>query len=130
MIANYTVVPNMRVGHDEDLAADAGDAAALGRAAGDGDVLTDDVVVADFKPRGFAAIRDVLRVHAQRGEGINLVVAAEAAGPAYHNVGYELAVLAQLDAGVHDAVRSDAAGPGNFCGWIDNRCRMDVHARA
>jgi hypothetical protein len=130
MIANHAVVPDMRVGHDEDVAADACDASALGGAARDGDVLTDDVVIADLETRWFAPIRNVLRVHAQRGKGKYLVVFAETAGAAYHNVGYKFAVLTQFDAGVHDAVRPDAAGLRNFRGWVDNRCRMNLHARA
>ena len=41
---------------------------------------------------------------------------------------YQLAVLAQLNPGVNDAVRPDVAGRGNLCGRIDNRRRMNTHA--
>ena len=60
--------------------------AALRGPARNRDVFANDVVVADFQPRRLAAIGDVLRIHAQRGEGIDLVVAAEAAGPTQHDV--------------------------------------------
>src|SRR5947208_2058137 len=61
VIADYAIMRDMRVGHDERVIANAGQASALCRAAIDGDKFADGVVVADFKARRFAFVTQVLR---------------------------------------------------------------------
>src|SRR5271165_4793314 len=76
MIADEAVVPDMRIGHDENVAADAGDTATFRGTAVDGDAFADDVVVTHLQPRYLAREGHVLRVHPHHGEGIDLVVPA------------------------------------------------------
>ena len=61
MVADYAVVGNVGVGHDQRMIADAGQASALSGAAIDGDELAYGVVVADFEARWFVLIAQVLR---------------------------------------------------------------------
>src|SRR5436309_10131317 len=59
VVADYAVMGNVAVGHDQRMAADAGQASALCGAAIDGDKFADGVVVTDFKARGFAFVTQV-----------------------------------------------------------------------
>ncbi len=61
VVADYAVMGNVGVGHDQSMAADARQASALGGAAIDGNELADNVVVADLEARGLAFIAQVLR---------------------------------------------------------------------
>ena len=61
VVADYAVVGNVGVGHDQRMIADAGQASALSGAAIDGDELAYGVVVADFEARWFVLIAQVLR---------------------------------------------------------------------
>src|SRR3954466_19587 len=60
MISDCAIVSNVRVSHDEVVAADAGESSALYGATIDGDEFANKVVVADFKARGLAVIADIL----------------------------------------------------------------------
>src|SRR3954468_17152746 len=54
VVANHAIVRDVGIGHDQAMIANAGDSAAAWRSSMDGDELSDDVVVSDFKPRPFA----------------------------------------------------------------------------
>src|SRR6266699_753895 len=56
VVADYAVMGNVGVGHDERVAADAGQASAFYRAAIDGHKFADSVVVADLKARRFVFV--------------------------------------------------------------------------
>src|SRR5215472_4304720 len=120
----------MRVGHDEGVAADTRRAYTFQSSAVDGDVFANNVAVADFQPRGLAAVGDVLRIAADYGKGKNLVVGAEARRSTQNNVGDQPAVLAQLDARTDDGIGTNFARRGNFCRWIHHGRRMDIHGRS
>src|SRR5208337_1942307 len=64
VIADEAIVPYMCIGHDENMAANASDAAALCSPAVDSDTLADDVVVAHLQPRCFPREANVLWIHA------------------------------------------------------------------
>src|SRR5690348_6869882 len=61
VVADHAVMGNVRVGHDERVIADKGQASALGGAAIDGDKFADSVVVADLEARRLAAVAYILR---------------------------------------------------------------------
>src|SRR6185312_346718 len=122
VIADLAVVTNMRVRHDQNVTAYLCRAAALIRSAIDGDVLANDVVVADFQPRGLTAIGNVLRLGAERGEREYPVVVADAGGTVNHHMRDKLAVLAELNIGADYAVRSDRTRRWHFRTTIHNGC--------
>src|SRR5690349_21425280 len=74
MIANHTIMRNVRVRHNQHVIAHAGQAAALDGTAIDGGELTDHVVIPDFEPSRFAGIADVLWGEANRAKRKELIV--------------------------------------------------------
>src|SRR5262249_12921549 len=63
-VSHHGIVADMRVGHEQGMAAHAGDSAAFDGATVDGDTLADDVVVSHLQAGLFAPIADVLRLDA------------------------------------------------------------------
>src|SRR5271167_990784 len=96
VIANKTVVPDVRVRHDESMAADAGHSPAFHGSTSDGHVLANDIVIAHLQPGGLTGEGCVLRVSTHHGEGINLVVTAQSRRSIQNNMRDQIAVLAQL----------------------------------
>src|SRR5439155_17821319 len=74
-VADFAVVCHVRVDHEEVVAADARRPGLRG-AAVDGDVLAEDVVIADLDAGGFAVVLEVLRAFAQDRAGVDDVAAA------------------------------------------------------
>ena len=64
VIADHAIVPDVRVRHDQQVAAHLGQSAALHRAAIDRHVLANLVVIADLEARRLAFVGDILRRHA------------------------------------------------------------------
>src|SRR5262245_43912951 len=75
-VADDGVVANMRVGHDQRVAAQASYPAAFDRAPVDGDALSDNVMVADLQARLLASVTDVLRLNSDSAEREKAVVRA------------------------------------------------------
>src|ERR1019366_8870903 len=48
VVADEAIVPDMSVGHDQHMAANAGHSAAFGGAARDGDIFANDIMIANF----------------------------------------------------------------------------------
>ena len=94
VVADYAIVRNMRVGHDERVIADAGEASTLCGAAIDGDKFADGVVVADFKARRFAFVTQVLRGESDRRKRKKAISRADRCGPFDGNVGDQFATFA------------------------------------
>src|SRR6266849_4231524 len=67
-VADHTIMSHMGVSHDQSMAADASDAAALRCTPIEGNVLPDYVMVADLQPRLFTFICCVLRFTADSAE--------------------------------------------------------------
>ena len=84
--ADDAVVPDVRAGHEQIVAADARDQLILGGAAIDRAVLAEGVAVADLQPRRLAVVFQVLRRGADRGELEDLVVAADRGRAVDHDV--------------------------------------------
>src|SRR5580698_6429939 len=68
VIADYTVVADMRVGHDQVVAADPRRAPALDRAAVYGAKLAELVGIAHFEPYALARVGQILRIAAYDGK--------------------------------------------------------------
>ena len=81
MVADDAIVRDMRVGHDEIVAAHAGDAAAFDRAAVYGGEFAEFVGVADLQRDALAVVGQILRIAADDREGIEVVSAPSRAGP-------------------------------------------------
>ena len=104
----------MRVGHDESVIADAGDAAAFFSASTDGDGFADDVVVADLEADVLSFKGDVLWFEAESGKRKDAVVLADLCGAMNHDVGNEFAVFSEFNIGADHAIRADGAGGGDL----------------
>src|SRR5258708_35649020 len=98
VVSNHAVVSDVGVGHDERAAADAGEAAAFHRAAADGDVLANLIVVADLQARGLAFVGSILRRHADGGEREESVVRADLGWPVVGNSRDHAPALPKSDA--------------------------------
>ena len=68
VIADQAIVGDVRVGHDQIVAAEARDAAALDRAAIHGAEFAKLVRVADFERNALARVGQILRIAANRAE--------------------------------------------------------------
>ena len=124
MILNHAIVPDVRVGHDQQMAADLSQASALHRAAIDGHTLADFVVIADLQPRRLALVGDILRRHANGAEGEEDIIGSDLRRPVDRHMRLEAAILAQFDLRANHAIRSDFAGRRNLRARIDNRRGM------
>src|SRR5581483_11762284 len=81
VIADYRIVANMRIRHDQRVIPDASHTAALYRAPVQGYIFAHHVVVADLQASRFAVVADVLRVETNRTEWKELVIRAYIRGP-------------------------------------------------
>src|SRR3954468_19446691 len=90
MVAHKAIVRDVRVSHEQAVAAELSQPPATGRAAVDGDAFADLVMVADLEARLLTLELQVLRLHAQRHEWENPIIAADLCGAIYDNVPDEL----------------------------------------
>src|ERR1019366_1763800 len=127
VVADLAVMPDVGVGHDQDIAAHASNAPTLRSATSDADVLANDVAVADLQARGLATISDVLRSPANHGERVYLVVETYFRRSINYDMREQLAVLAQLYVRADHAISPDFARGGDLCSRIDDGRRMNVH---
>src|SRR5262252_7419801 len=68
-VSDDAVMADVRVGHDELVAADPRDSAALDRAAMDGAVLAKFVRIANFEVNALAGVGQILGIAADHGKG-------------------------------------------------------------
>src|ERR1019366_6364979 len=80
---------------------------AVVRRAMDGDALAKNIVVADLQARAAAFVFQVLRFHADGGEGKNFIPLPQPRVAVHDNVRMQFAVLAERDVFADDAVRPD-----------------------
>ncbi len=112
--------------HEEAAVADPRHHAAAGRSGVHRDLLADDIVPADDKPRLLAPILQILRLVPDRGEGKDAGAFADLRPAGNHHVRDELDVGRQLDQRSHMAVRANAHGIGELGPRLDDRRRMNV----
>src|SRR6185437_2867197 len=77
VVADHAVVADVRVGHDEVVAADARDAAALYGAAVHRTELAEVIRVAHFELHTLAGVGEILGIASYDGEGMNMIVTTE-----------------------------------------------------
>ena len=127
MVADYAIVRDVDVDHEQIAVANYGIAAAtvVDGASVQGAGFADDVVVADNKPRFFAFVLLILAVFAHRAMLEYLIALADAGALAHHYVRPQPAIVADLDASLDHAPRSDADISANFGSAIDERRGVD-----
>ncbi len=113
-IPNYTIVGNVRVGHNQVVIPHAGDAAAFYRAAIDGDKFADLVVVPDFQLSGLAGVGDVLRRQSDGRKWKEAVIRANFRRALNRDVRNQVASFAELHLRSNHTVGADFAGRMNL----------------
>ena len=127
VVGYLAVMPDVGISHDEAVIADAGDAAALLRAAVDGHALADEVVITDLKAHVLAFEGVVLRLEADGAEGEDAVAGADLGRALDVDVGDEFGGVTDLDAGANDAKGTDGGGGGDARRGIDDGGGVDGH---
>src|SRR5436190_15211904 len=110
LVADLAVVREVHVGHDPVLVAQPRDAGIERRAAVDGHVLADGVVVADLHAGVLAGVFLVLRRRAKRGEVEDLVAAADLQAAVEHHVRDDPGAIGDFDRVADVAVRAQLDG--------------------
>ena len=126
VIADEAIVGDVRVGHDQVMAADAGDGAAFDRAAIDRTEFAEFIFVADFEGNALAPVSEVLRVAADDGERIHMIFLAEARRPLNYRVMIEAAAVAEFDLVANHCVGADGYVRAEFRGRRDDSARVNV----
>src|SRR5438105_1321606 len=121
---------NVRVRHNEAIAAHTGDAASPGSAAVDRHAFANHIVVPDFKARLFAFEFQILRFESERREGKDAIIVSDSCWAAQHYVGDKFAVLAHYHVVVHNAKWANNAAFRNLCVGVDDSSRMNANAHA
>src|SRR4051794_30784803 len=115
----------MRVRHDEAIAADARDAAALHGAAMNAGVFANEIAVTNLEACGLVLEGVVLRADTDDRERPNAIVAADLCRAMNDDVRDKFAVLTYFDLGADDAEWPDSARFRYARRGIDNGCGMD-----
>jgi hypothetical protein len=92
--ADLAIVADVRVGHDEIVAAEARGAAALERAAIHRGEFVKFIIVADFERDAFTSVGEILRVATDDAERVEVVAASKTRGTLHHRVRFEDAAVA------------------------------------
>ena len=92
------------------MAADPRHTAALGGAAVHRYIFAEDIVAADFQPRLFTFIGQVLGFAANRAKRKEAVVRPDFRGAVDHNMRNQFAVFPQFHARAHNAIWPNGAG--------------------
>ena len=122
------VVRHVRVGHEQVVIADPGQAAAARGAAMNGRELADDVAVADHQPGLLAAELQVLRNQADRRHREDLVGVADLGPAVDHRRRADPAVAADADLLADRGVRPDRRAGADRRVRMHDRGRMNRHA--
>jgi hypothetical protein len=125
MVANYAIVRDVSVDHQEVIVSDLGDAATLNRAAMDRHALQDSVAITYAYERRFPSVFHVLVVFANRSEGINYVVSTNARMPAYNDVGLEYRAFTNPGMVADAAIGANADASANDSALFNNCGRID-----
>ncbi len=125
IVADDTVVANMRIRHEESALAHARLAAALDGADVHGHAFANDAALADLERRRLAAVADILRRRSERREWKYRTAAAERGVAGDVNMGMQRAARTDRHVRPHNAVRPDrdiVADDGSILysrRWID-----------
>jgi len=119
--SDLAIVSDVGLRHEEIVAADAGDAAAAGGAAMDGDEFANVVSLADLNRRRFTAVLKVLRCMADRDEGEYVRAAADLRTAIYRDVRVELDAVSKCYFIAYRAERSDETVRPDASVFTDDR---------
>src|SRR5688500_1230172 len=128
-VADPAVVGDVAVRHEQAVAADRGQTAALAGAAVDGHELPKVIAVADLQAGALAAELEILGVEAEAGVGEDAVAAPDPRRPLELRAGADLGALADLDLGADHGVWSDHHTVGQLGTGVDDRGGMDARRR-
>ncbi len=107
IVADVAIVSDVRVRHEQVVAAYASDAVVMGGSAIDRAVLAKHIAVTDFQPRRLALVLLVLGRIADRGELEDPVVGADRGGAVDDDMGPDHGARPDLDIGTDDGERSN-----------------------
>lgn len=110
VIADDTIVPNVRVRHDERMAADASGSSAFFGSAIERDALANDIVVANRDCSLLAAVGDVLRLAANGAKREESIVGADGRWTVNGDVRDQFAVLVKVNVSTDYAIWAYVAG--------------------
>ncbi len=113
VIAHHAIVADVRVGHDQVVAADASDAAALLRAAANRAKFAEIIAIADFERYPLAGKRQILRIATNSGERIKMIRPAKSRRALHHGMMIDDAAIAKLDLVAHHGVRPNFRAVSN-----------------
>ena len=126
VIADQAVVTDVRVSHDQIVAAEASDAAAFDRAAMHGAELAKLVFIAHLEPYPLARVCEILRIAADDRKREEMILAAERGRAAHNRVRLDNTAVAEFDfvsddgEGSHLHAISEFRGGRNDCPRIDS----------
>jgi len=126
VVSDKAIVRDVGVGHDQRVAAHAGEPAAFDRAAINCDELANLIVIADFETGGLARVGQVLRRHPDRTEWEETIVRADPAWAFDGHVRNQAAVFAQFHFRADHAIRADLAGGMNLGARINDGRGMNT----
>jgi hypothetical protein len=118
----------MGIGHDQTVAAQARSSATALGPPGDSHALADDVVITDFKAGGFAPVLQILGGYAQAGKGVDAVSCTQAGLSIEHDMGNQLAVLAQDYIRTNGAIGTNVTGLRDTSRGSHDGCGVNAHS--
>src|SRR5215203_1154368 len=127
-VAHLAVMGDVGIGHEQAVAAHAGDAAPLGGAAVDGAELPKVIAVADLQPDFLALELQVLGIEADGRLGIDPVLPADPGRSPDLGRGPDLRAVADRDAGADHRQGSDLDTISQDGAGVDHGQRMDAGA--
>jgi len=124
--SDLTIVTDVRVGHDQVVAADASGAAAFYCAAIDGGKFAEFVFIAGFERDALASIGEVLRIATDYAERVKVISFSEARGALDHGVGIEDGAFAEFDFVADNGERADFGSIANARGGRNRSARVNI----
>ena len=115
-IRQAAIMRYMRHRHDQAIRADARDPIATDTAAMDGGVFADECTRADLTARWFILVFQILRRHADGGEGKYLHACTKARMPIHNHMRNQFNAIFQHHIRADDAARTNLAARANFGG--------------
>ncbi len=100
---------------------------ALNRPAINSHKLAHYIVVANFQPRRFARIGNILRSQSDRRKRKERIIAADFRRPLHGNVRMQYTAFANFHVRTNHAIRANVRGRMDFCCGVNDRRGMDVH---
>jgi hypothetical protein len=79
------------------------------------------IICADFQGRGLPMVLHILRLMADRREGINTAIGPQGCSPLEHNMGEQSRSVADFDIGPHNAIGTDFDAVAYLCRCVYDR---------